>query len=154
MQCIFHVIKCIKKNINKENCELLLILANVITLTILGIIDFKIYKIPNIVLVGWVITIFIMFRLNTIPIKTQSLVLAGLTTGIYFPLRQIVKCNGGDFKLFAVIMLAMEPYSALATIFISMILSLIPLVSGVKKVPMAYTMLLGYTAFLFFTYQR
>ena len=154
MQCIFHVIKCIKKNINKENCELLLILANVITLTILGIIDFKIYKIPNIVLVGWVITIFIMFRLNTIPIKTQSLVLAGLTAGIYFPLRQIVKCSGGDFKRFAVIMLAMEPYSALETIFISMILSLIPLVSGVKKVPMAYTMLLGYTAFLFFTYQR
>ena len=123
-------------------------LLNVITLTILGVIDYKTYKIPNIVLMGWVITILTMFHLQSIPIKTQTLVLCGITAGIYFPLRQIVVCYAVDFKLFAVIMLAMDIHSALIVIFISMLLSLIPLACGVKKVPIAFMTFFGYTAFL------
>ena len=126
-------------------------LLNVITLTILGVIDYKTYKIPNIVLMGWVITILTMFHLQSIPIKTQTLVLCGITAGMFFPLRQIVRCNAGDFKLFAVIMLAMDLHSALIIILISMLLSLIPLACGVKKVPIALMTFFGYTAFLLFT---
>ena len=126
-------------------------LLNVITLAILGVIDYKTYKIPNIVLMGWVITIFTMFRLQAIPMKIQTLILCGITAGIYFPLRQIAFCSGGDFKLFAVVVLAMDSHSALITIFISMLFSLIPLACGVKKVPIAFMTFFGYTAFLLFT---
>lgn len=123
-------------------------LLNVITLAILGVIDYKTYKIPNIVLMGWVLTFLIVSTIEAIPIKLQSLILCGVTAGMYFPLRQIVKCSAGDFKLFAIIVLAMDLHCALITIFISMLISLIPLACGVKKVPLALMTLFGYTAFL------
>jgi Flp pilus assembly protein protease CpaA len=126
-------------------------LLNVITLTILGVIDYKTYKIPNVVLIGWVMTTLFVIQLGAIPIKTQSIVLCGITAGMYFPLRRIVACYAGDFKLFAAIMLAMDLHSALITIFVSMIISLIPLACGVRKVPLALMTLFGYTAFLIFT---
>ena len=123
-------------------------LLNVITLAILGVIDYKTYKIPNIVLMGWVLTILTVATIETIPIEPQSLILCGVTAGMYFPLRQVVKCSAGDFKLFAIIVLAMDLHCALITIFISMLISLIPLACGVKKVPLALMTLFGYTAFL------
>ena len=127
-------------------------LLNVITLIILGIIDLKKNKIPNAVLMGWVLMFHVSKTIEAIPIKSQTLILAGLTAGIYFPLRQIVVCYSGDFKLFAVIMLVTDPHNALVIIFISMLISLIPLACGVKKVPIALMTLFGYTAFLLFNH--
>lgn len=127
----------------------MLAVANIITLTILGCIDYKTYKIPNVVLMGWFFSVIMIKCLTgTIPIDANSITFALVIAGIYFPLRQIVKCSAGDFKLFAVLGLIYGSHITLVICFITMIISLIPLVCGVKKVPIAFTTLLGYTAFL------
>ena len=121
---------------------------NLITLTTLGYIDFKTFKIPNSILCGWILTITFIYLISTISFNINSLIGASLIILIYYPLRKVVKCNAGDFKLFAVLMLTDTPYRVLQVCFISMLISLIPLVSGVKKVPVALTTLFGYGAFL------
>lgn len=121
---------------------------NLVSLTILGIVDYKTYKIPNVILVAWAVSTFIVRLFSAIPIDVQTLVFTGVAAGMYFPLRQIVKCEAGDFKLFALIVLATDPNNALSICLITMLISLIPLVSGIKKVPLALMTFFGYIAFL------
>lgn len=129
----------------------MLVATNIMTLTTLGYIDYWYYKIPNVILVGWAMTIVSIQSINsTIPITTSSIVLALVIAGSYIPLRQIVKCSAGDFKLFAVLGLACGSHITLVICLITMLISLIPLACGAKKVPIAFTTLLGYTAFLLF----
>ena len=123
-------------------------LLNIISLAILGFIDYKIFKVPNIILVAWVVSIYVIHLLSAIPINTQTIILSGITAGMYFPLRKIVRCEAGDIKLFAVIVLAVGPNCALSICFLSMLISLIPLVSGIKRVPLAFMTFFGYIAFL------
>ena len=118
----------------------MLVATNIMTLTTLGYIDYWYYKIPNVILVGWAMTI----------VSIQSIVFALVIAGSYIPLRQIVKCSAGDFKLFAVLGLACGSHITLVICLITMLISLIPLSGGAKKVPIAFTTLLGYTAFLLF----
>lgn len=120
-----------------------------LSLAILGYIDYKTYKIPNVILVAWAVSKYANCLLSAIPINVQTIILTVGTAGMYIPLRQIVKCQAGDIKLFAVIVFTAGPNSALRICLISMLISLIPLVSGVKKVPLALMTFFGYVAFLF-----
>ena len=52
-------------------------------------------------------------------------------------------------KLFSLTMNYMGRTKALEIIFISLIISIFPLLKGVKKVPLAFNLLLGLIAFLF-----
>lgn len=137
----------LKKIIIKGEGKLLMLL-NIISLSILGYVDYKIYIIPNIILLAWAVSTYVIHLISAIPISAHTIILAGITAGMYIPLRQIVKCEGGDFKLFAVIVLATGPNYALSICLISMFISLIPLVSGIKKVPLALMTFFGYIAFL------
>ena len=123
---------------------------NLIILATIGIIDLKTYRIPNAILIGWVFIIVYDCLISSIPLSIPRLISALITAGIYIPLRQVVRCGGGDFKLFAVIVLAIGLHEALIVCLLSMFLSLIPLASGVKKVPIAFSTFLAYTAFLLF----
>ena len=124
--------------------------CNLITLAILGYLDFKKNWIPNVILLGWIITMIFSLIIVSTPINPSSVALSLVVVGIFFPLRQIVECNAGDFKLFAVLMLALEPKESLCICFLSMIISLIPLASGIKYVPLGLTTFFGYVTFLLF----
>ncbi len=121
---------------------------NLITLAALGYIDLKKFKIPNVILAGWLVTIIIENIISTTPITQSSIISSFATVGIYYPLRQAVKCSAGDFKLYAVMMLTDTPHNILIVCLISMFLSLIPMVCGLKKIPIAFMTLFGYIAFL------
>lgn len=123
---------------------------NIISLAALGYIDYKIYKIPNAILLGWILTILVNCLNSVIPIRTNMVVSALVTVGIFYPIRQVVKCNAGDFKLYAVMMLTDDPFNILTICFISMIISLVPMAVGVKKVPLALMTLFGYVTFCLF----
>ncbi len=120
----------------------------IITLTTLGYIDFKTYKIPNAILSGWLLIIIMNYLMRTVSFHTSWVISAFVTAGMYYPIRHVAKCSAGDFKLYAILMLTDEPQNILMICFISMIISLIPLACGVKKVPIALTTLFGYIAFL------
>lgn len=123
---------------------------NLITLAILGFTDFKLYRIPNAIILGWVATILACFNIVSTPINPSSVALSLATVGIYFPLRRIVRCYAGDFKLFAAMMLSLEPNESLCICILTMLISLIPLASGIRYVPLGLTTFLGYVTFLFF----
>lgn len=123
---------------------------NIISLAALGYIDYKIYKIPNVILLGWILTILVNCLNSVIPIRTNMVVSALVTVGIFYPIRRVVKCNAGDFKLYAVMMLTDDPFNILTICFISMIISLVPMAVGVKKVPLALMTLFGYVTFCLF----
>ena len=122
--------------------------CNLITLAILGYLDFKKNWIPNVILLGWIITMIFSLIIVSTPINPSSVALSLVVVGIFFPLRQIVECNAGDFKLFAVLMLALKPMDSLLICFIAMLISLYLLASGIKKVPIALTTFFGYITFL------
>lgn len=124
--------------------------CNLITLAIIGYLDLKHNRIPNAILLGWVITLIFCFLLVITPFNPYSVFLSLAIVGIFFPLRRIVMCYAGDFKLFAVLMLALEPKESLCICFLSMIISLIPLASGIKYVPLGLTTFFGYVTFLLF----
>ena len=124
--------------------------CNLITLAIIGFLDLKHNWIPNAIILGWLTTIFFGFNIVSIPVNPSSVGLSLVTVGIFFPLRRIVKCCAGDFKLYAVLMLTMEPSDSLGVCFMSMAISLIPLASGIKYVPIGLTTLFGYVTFLLF----
>lgn len=122
--------------------------CNLITLAILGYLDLKKKWIPNVILCGWIVTIITCFRVVRTPINSSSIALSLIVVGIFYPLRQIVKCSAGDFKLYAVLMLALEPMESLMVCFISMIVCLFPLASGIKTIPVAFATFFGYVTFL------
>lgn len=126
-------------------------LINLCTLILLGYVDFKSYKIPNVVLCGWLGTILIIQHTGccTTPrIIIPTVIGSLIVTGSYIPLRRIVKCSAGDFKLFAVLTVAIGVDDMLAVLTITLLISLLPLVYGVKKIPIALVTCLGYIAFL------
>ena len=122
--------------------------CNIVTLAILGFLDLKKHLIPNVVLLGWILTLIFILFMSATPINPSSVILSLAVVGIFFPLRQIVNCNAGDFKLYAILMLIHEPTESLWICFLSMIISLYPLTSGNKIVPLALTTLFGYVTFL------
>lgn len=125
-------------------------LINLGTLVLLGYIDFVSYKIPNVILCGWLGTVMILkdYRYTT-PIEIFLTVIGVLiATGSYIPLRRIVRCSAGDFKLFAVLTVAMGIDDMLTILIITLLITTLPLVCGVRKVPVAMTTGLGYIAFL------
>ena len=122
---------------------------NIISLATLGYIDLKTYKIPNELLIAWLLAIACNSLICSIPLSIPTLIIALCTAGIYIPLRHVVRCGAGDFKLFAVIVLAIGPHETLTLCLISMLLTLIPLACGVKRIPLAFVTFLAYTAFLF-----
>ena len=62
----------------------------------------------------------------------------------------MVKVSAGDMKLFSLLMNFLGREKGLYIIFISLIISIFPLLRGVKKVPIAFCSLLGLIAFLLF----
>lgn len=121
-----------------------------LSLAMLGIIDFKSYKIPNVILCGWLGTIVVDDLLFSITpkITITSMMGAIIVAGSYIPLRQIVKCSPGDFKLFAILSIAIGVTNMSTVLFITMLIALFPLASGIKKVPIAFLTFFGYIAFL------
>ena len=121
-----------------------------LSLAVLGIVDFKSYKIPNVILCGWLGTMVfkaIMFSVTPM-ITISSILYALIVAGSYIPLGQIVKCSPGDFKLFAILSIAIGITDMLTVLFITMLIALFPLASGIKKVPIAFLTFFGYIAFL------
>ena len=123
-------------------------LDEVATLALLGYIDLKTYTIPNVILLGWMITI-ISLRIGTTSISHLHIGLSVIIVGAYIPLKHIAKCQGGDVKLYALLALTHTADDAMVIILISMLLSLIPMALGVKNIPLAFTTFLGYITFLF-----
>ena len=122
--------------------------CNLITLAILGYLDLKKKWIPNVILLAWIATLIAISLLALTPINPSSILAALTIVGIFYPMRRMVECSAGDFKLYAIIMLASEPEDSLCICLISMILSLIPLASGIKIVPIALMTFFGYITFL------
>ena len=77
-----------------------------------------------------------------------SIMGAIIVAGSYIPLRHIVKCSPGDFKLFAILSIAIGATNMSTVLFITMLIALFPLASGIKKVPIAFLTFFGYIAFL------
>ena len=123
---------------------------NLCTLAVLGYIDYARYKIPNVILCGWFGTLISMDLISGAISKIfiKSLIGMFIVAGSYIPLRLIFKASAGDFKLYAVIAFAVGTENMLKILFISSLISLFPLASGVKQVPMAFTTDFGYIAFL------
>lgn len=123
---------------------------NVITLIALGYIDYTSYKIPNVILCVWLGTLlFYFFPNGTTPGEIIPTVIgAFIVAGSYIPLRRIVRCSAGDFKLFVVLTVAIGVDDMLTTLAISSVTSLFPLACGVKRLPMAFITCFGYIAFL------
>ena len=120
---------------------------NVITLAVLGYIDYVNYKIPNVILCGWLVTTMVMLK-DLTPIKLSTILVSLLVTGSYIPLRHIVKCNAGDFKLYGVLTVSKGLNDALWIILITQVFSVFPWASGIKKIQMASVTFFGYIAFL------
>lgn len=62
----------------------------------------------------------------------------------------MVKVSAGDMKLFSLLVNYMGREKGLYVIFISLIISIFPLLRGVKKVPVSFCSLLSLAAFLLF----
>ena len=123
---------------------------NLSTLMLLGYIDFKSYKIPNVILCGWLGTVLILKIIESTTPGTiiPTVIGALIVAGSYIPLRRIVKCSAGDFKLFAVLTVAIGIDDMLITLFFALLIGVLPLASGIKKIPIAFVTCLGYIAFL------
>lgn len=99
-------------------------------------------------MLGWIATIITNLSIVGTPLNPSSVAMSLVTVGIFFPLRRMVKCSAGDFKLYAVMMLSLEPQDSLYISLISMMISLIPLASGIRYVPLGLTTFIGYVTFL------
>lgn len=121
-----------------------------VSLAVLGIIDFKSYKIPNIILCGWLGTMVFDSHMFSIAPKITilSIMDALIVAGSYIPLSKIVKCSPGDFKLFTILTISIGIKDMSTVLFITMLIALFPLASGIKKVPIAFLTFFGYIAFL------
>ncbi len=129
---------------------MLLDIINLITLAILAYIDYMYFKIPNIILCGWLGTlIYLKYICGTIPeVSIPKVIVFLIVPGSYILLRRIVRCSAGDFKLFLVIAVAIGFNNMLVTLLITCLISIIPLASGLKRIPMAFIAYFGYIAFL------
>lgn len=122
--------------------------CNLITLAILGFFDLKTGMIPNAILLGWIGTHIVNLSFSATHISPFSIAMSLLVVGIFYPLRCIARSSAGDFKLYAAMMLIIDPIDSLYICFITMLISLIPLASGIKMVPIALTTFFGYITFL------
>lgn len=130
-----------------------MLIFNVVTLACLGIIDFVTYKIPNAVLIGWIVTSIFINNLGgtiTIDDNIKNVLFSLLVAGSFIPMRHIVYCNAGDFKLYGVLTAIIGVKNALIVLFMTCIMSFFPLASGVKRVQLAFVTYFGYIAFLIF----
>ena len=125
-------------------------IMNLCSLATLGYIDYKIYKIPNVILCGWLGTTIALTKLGCVTPRDihETVMVVCMVTGSYIPLRRIARCNAGDFKLFAVLTLVSGVDCMLTTLFITLLITLLPFSCGVEKVPIAFTTYFGYIAFL------
>lgn len=126
---------------------------NFLTLAVLGYIDYVRFKIPNVIICGWLGTFFIIKILSSSPTNfytlITTLIASTLVTGSYFPLHHIVKCNAGDFKLFGVLTAINGLDDTLWIILITISFSVFPFAIGIKKIQIASYTFFGYIAFLF-----
>lgn len=125
--------------------------VNLLTLCVIGVIDYVKYKIPNEILVLWLIANTITIIINsTTAFKTIMLSAFAffLVAGSIIPLSFIVKCSAGDFKLFGTLAAVLGLENSLKVIFISSIISIFPLASGIKKIQLGFCTFIGYIAFL------
>ena len=131
---------------------MLLLMINIITLAFIGYIDYASYKIPNVILCGWLWT-FLYISLNgTTPFTSliPTLLVSALVTGSFIPLSHVVKCSAGDFKLFGMLTATMGLEDTLWIVVITLSFSFFPFASGIKKVPLGFLTFFGYIVFLFF----
>lgn len=127
---------------------------NLISLASIAYIDYKRYKIPNVLICGWMLTLTHLASQNGVTNMvsiSKTLIASLLVTGLYFPLRQIVNCNAGDFKLFGGLAVSLGLSNALKVIFISLSFSVFPFASGMKKIPIGFLSFIGYVTFLVFS---
>lgn len=127
---------------------------NLISLACIAYIDYKRYKIPNVLICGWILTLTHLASQNGVTNMvaiSKTLIASLLVAGLYFPLRQIVNCNAGDFKLFGGLTASLGLSNALKVIFISLSFSIFPFASGMKKIPIGFLSFIGYVTFLVFS---
>ena len=120
---------------------------------LLAYFDLKFYKIPNIIIVLSELTRISILSIShidivSIMIRTSSNYIVFFL--LYLLLTPMVKVSAGDMKLFSLLMNFLGREKGLYIIFISLIISIFPLLRGVKKVPIAFCSLLGLIAFLLF----
>lgn len=132
-------------------------LVNVITLAVIGYIDYASYKIPNVVICGWLCTIVALKINRSTPISSETtmyivhtLLVSLLVAGSFIPLSHVVECNAGDFKLFGMLVATKGLEDTLLIILISLSYSIFPFAGGVKKIPIGFLTFFGYIAFLIF----
>ena len=137
-----------QRQLYTRRCSMTGFRCNLITLAILGFFDLKTGMIPNAILLGWIGTHIVNLSFSATHISLFSIAMSLLVVGIFYPLRRIVRSSAGDFKLYAAMMLIIDPIDSLYICFITMLISLIPLASGIKMVPIALTTFFGYITFL------
>lgn len=131
-------------------------LVSILTLAVIGYIDYASYKIPNVVLCGWLCTVVALINRST-PISSETtiyiaktLLVSLLVAGSFIPLSHVVECNAGDFKLFGMLVATKGLDDTLLIILITLSFSVSPFAGGVKKIPIGFLTFFGYIAFLLF----
>lgn len=126
---------------------------NLLSLAILGFLDAVSFRIPNVILCGWLGTTLIfglMYDPTVIRYLPSALIASLLVTGLYTPLRRIVRCSAGDFKLYGLLTVSLGNDVMLKVLLISLIFSIFSFASGIRKVPLATCTFFGYVAYLIF----
>lgn len=120
---------------------------------ILTYYDLEFYKIPNVIILISEIIRIIILSINHIDIvyiiiRTSSNYIIFFL--LYLILKIKIKVSAGDMKLFSLMVNYLGREKGLLVIFISLLISIFPLLKGAKKVPMSFMALLSLSAFSLF----
>ena len=127
----------------------------IINLFILGIMDLKYFRIPNVMIIyGIFYKIIKDYIIGTIPFSVNEVIIfLGIFIGIIFILNKFIHVPSGDIKLFLMVFLYLGVDKGLYVIFLSMVFSFVFLAVGNRKVPIATMTFIGYITYLFLNFR-
>ena len=127
----------------------------IINLFILGIMDLKYFRIPNVMIIyGIFYKIIKDYIIGTIPFSVNEVIIfLGIFIGIIFILNKFIRVPSGDIKLFLMVFLYLGVDKGLYVIFLSMVFSFVFLAVGNRKVPIATMTFIGYITYLFLNFR-
>lgn len=107
---------------------------NLISLAVIGYIDYMRFKIQNVILIGWIATFIVINQMysTNICINPSEIIASTFVAGSIIPLRRIVKCHAGDFKLYGILTATMELKDKAIILLTHLYISMFPMVKGVK----------------------
>lgn len=131
-------------------------IINILALSLIAYYDKKFYKIPNFILVFTIIINIILRNIfEKYLILNQLINLIFIILGsfiIFATLKLFINIKAGDIKLFSLMIFLEGTDLGLKIVFITLLISLIPIMKGVKKVPLGVANIIAYTAFYIFNY--